>query len=57
MYEALSYVSGWSTRALSAAAKLVGAKMVGIDLSDTCKDVYNALVGEAHGFAVAGLVP
>jgi hypothetical protein len=56
VYEALSYVSGWSTRALSAAAKLVGAKMVGIDLSDTCKDVYNTLVGEAHGFAVAGLV-
>ena len=36
--------SGWSSRAFSAAAKLVGAKMVGVDLSEGCKDVYGALL-------------
>ena len=46
--------SGWSTRVFSAAAKLVGAKMIGIDLSESCKDVYARVVGEAGGFAVTG---
>ena len=36
--------SGWSSRAFAAAAKLVGAKMVGVDLSEGCKDVYGALL-------------
>jgi hypothetical protein len=46
--------SGWSTRVFSAAAKLVGAKMIGIDLTESCKDVYAREVGEEGGFAVAG---
>ena len=46
--------SGWSTRVFSAAAKLVGAKMIGIDLTESCKDVYARVVGEDGGFAVTG---
>jgi hypothetical protein len=46
--------SGWSTRAFAAAAKLIDARMVGIDLDLKCQDVYETLVGEKLGFAVQG---
>lgn len=46
--------TGWSTRAFAAAAKLVGAKMIGIDLDERCKEVYAQAVGPQHGFAVVG---
>ena len=46
--------TGWSTRAFAAAAKLVGAKMIGIDLDKGCRDVYALAVGPQHGFAMVG---
>lgn len=46
--------TGWSTRAFAAAAKLVGAKIIGIDLDKGCKDVYALAVGPQHGFAMVG---
>lgn len=46
--------TGWSTRAFAAAAKLVGAFMIGVDLDERCKNVYALAVGPQHGFAVAG---
>ncbi len=31
---------GWSTRAFAAAASIIGARMVGVDLSPYCDDAY-----------------